>query len=291
MASQAVFAIAALLLLALYKLVRFLHTPSHDAPANVYKPLQFLQPKSGPREAVKPDEKEKASAPASLTIEPDTEFVLEKAEPRKLRPFKPVYHITMGTYLSVPNNGSSTNKPLGVQADTPSELITIDRDYPSRILKRRSLIETQGSTVHGCTPHGTEAVHELYTYLTTTYLPQRFPTAFHLSDDKSTLRNDILDTSISTTPPADGTEAIRVLGQTVEEDLFLLRETPEGHESTAFMCCFPSGFDPSTKLGKLLKEIHKPVPSYEKIGPSMERFFAKLQVGKPVKRTNVRTSI
>lgn len=249
MASQAVFAIAALLLLALYKL--------------------FLQPKSGPREARKPDEKEKASAPASLSIEPDTEFVLEKAEPRKLRPFKPVYHITMG-----------------VQADTPSELITIDTDYPSRILKRRSLIETQGSTVHGCTPHGTEAVHELYTYLTTTYLPQRFPTAFHLSDDKSTLRNDILDTSISTTPPADGTEAIRVLGQTVEEDLFLLRETPEGHESTAFMCCFPSGFDPSTKLGKLLKEIHKPVPSYEKIGPSMERFFAKLQVGKPVKRTN-----
>jgi hypothetical protein len=134
-------------------------------------------------------------------------------------------------------------------------------------------------------------VHELYNYLITTYLPQRFPSAFHLSQDKSTLKNTIKGVSVPTTPPADGAEALRILGTTVEEELFLLRETPQGHESTAFMCCFPSGFDPSEKLGKLLKDIHSPVPSYEKIGPSMERFFAKLEVGKPVKRTNVSPSL
>ncbi len=78
-----------------------------------------------------------------------------------------------------------------------------------------------------------------------------------------------------------------MLGETVEEDLFLLRETPRGHESVAFMCCFPSGFDPSTKLGRLLSEIHEPVPGYDKIAQSMERFFGKLEVGKSVKRMNV----
>lgn len=78
-----------------------------------------------------------------------------------------------------------------------------------------------------------------------------------------------------------------MLGETVEEDMFLLMGEPEGHRAVAFLCCFPSGFDPSTKVGKLLREIHTPVPSYDKIGPSMERFFSKIEVGKNVKRTNV----
>lgn len=87
--------------------------------------------------------------------------------------------------------------------------------------------------------------------------------------------------------PEDPEAALRMLGETVEEDMFLLVGEPEGHRAVAFMCCFPSGFDPSTKVGKLLKEIHSPVPSYDKIGPSMERFFSKIEVGKNVKRTNV----
>ncbi len=70
--------------------------------------------------------------------------------------------------------------------------------------------------------------------------------------------------------------------------MFLLRETPRGHESTAFVCCFPSGFDPSEKLGRLLSEIHGPVPGYDRIAASMERFFGKLEVGRSVKRMNVR---
>ena len=80
---------------------------------------------------------------------------------------------------------------------------------------------------------------------------------------------------------------MKVIGETIEDDIFLLHQTPEGHRCVAFLCCFPSGFDPSTKLGKVLKDIHAPVPSYEKIGASMERFFSRLEVGKSVKRVNV----
>lgn len=90
-----------------------------------------------------------------------------------------------------------------------------------------------------------------------------------------------------TAVPEDAAAALRTLAETVEEDMFLLVGEPEGHRAVAFQCCFPSGFDPSSKVGKLLKEIHSPVPSYDKIGPSMERFFGKIEVGKNVKRTNV----
>ncbi|KAM3429093.1 hypothetical protein MY4824_008461 [Beauveria thailandica] len=179
---------------------------------------------------------------------------------------------------------------MALQADTPKELITIDRDYRSRVLLRRSLLAQYPSTVHGCTAPGVAAVRELYTYLLTTHLPTRYPTIFQLLASGSLLHNVATGATHPTSPPSDdngGAEAaLRVLGETVEEDLFLLRETPRGHESTAFVCCFPAGFDPSEKLGRLLSEIHAPVPGYDKIASSMERFFGKLEVGKSVKRMN-----
>lgn len=81
--------------------------------------------------------------------------------------------------------------------------------------------------------------------------------------------------------------ALKTIGTTVEEDFFFLKQTPEGHQCVAFVCCFPSGWDPESKLGKNMNQIHTSVPSYDKIGPSMERFFGRLEVGKSVKRTNV----
>lgn len=116
---------------------------------------------------------------------------------------------------------------------------------------------------------------------------------FRLRDEGRQLDNLVTGRSFptatleDTATPEDAAAALRVLGETVEEDMFLLMGEPEGHRAVAFLCCFPSGFDPSTKVGKLLREIHTPVPSYDKIGPSMERFFSKIEVGKNVKRTNV----
>ncbi|TQW00890.1 HRQ family protein 2 [Cordyceps javanica] len=218
-----------------------------------------------------------------ITITPLEGLVWEKEKPKQLRPFKSTYHITMA-----------------LQTDTPQDLITIDRDYLDRVTLRRALLASHPATVHGCTPHGAAAVRELYTYLLGSYLPQRYPGIFQLftpDDDldadagagaepapRLMLRNTATGATHPATPPSatdhdffDPEAALRVLGETVEEDLFLLRETPLGHESTAFVCCFPAGFDPSEKLGRLLSEIHRPVPSYDKIAKSMERFFGRLE--------------
>lgn len=139
-------------------------------------------------------------------------------------------------------------------------------------------------------------MRELYTYLLRDHLPRRFPNMFTLSVDKSTFTNHatgrVLPTIVPTSsdPTEDdalATQALRDLAETVEEDLFFLTKTGETHQCVAFACCFPSGFDPSEKLGKGLGAIHAPVPSYDKIGPSMERFFSKMEAGKPVRRLNV----
>lgn len=180
-----------------------------------------------------------------------------------------------------------TKHNIALKADTPSELITIDTDYLDRVSLRRQIISKHGALVHGCLPAGVEAVHELYQFLLRDYLPSRFPTMFQLQDHGRQFENLVTGQKFSTAVPDDPAAALRILAETVEEDMFLLVGEPEGHRSVAFQCCFPSGFNPSEKVGKLLKEIHAPVPSYDKIGPSMERFFGKIEVGNNVKRTNV----
>ncbi|KAL0938300.1 uncharacterized protein CTRU02_204910 [Colletotrichum truncatum] len=193
--------------------------------------------------------------------------------PTKYRPFKPVYHITMGKFGPI-------------QASSPEELIIMDSNYLDRVTERRETIKQHTSTVLGAVPEGIPAIHEVWTYLLAEYLPARYPTMFSVIDEGCTFHNKVTNVSLPLTPPEDPNVALQLLGETVEDDIFLLVETPDGHRSVAFVCCHPAGFDPSEKLGKLLKEIHTEVPSYDKIGASMERFFSRLQVGKSAKRMN-----
>lgn len=163
----------------------------------------------------------------------------------------------------------------------------MDRNYSDRIREREQLIAQHPSIVVGAIPQGKEAVQELYSYLMADYLPKRFPTMFSLEQDGKMLRNATNGVSLPTLPPDDSVAALKMLGKTVEDDMFLLHQTEKGHRNVAYVCCYCSGFDPSEKLDKLLVEIHEPVPSYHKIGPSMERYFTRIQVGKNVKRVNV----
>lgn len=239
----------------------------------------------------------------ALTIDPLNDLDWKAVEPTKYRPFKPIYHITMGklyrqpilTYTlasreydpPLPMSQLTEHTKIALKADTPSELITVDTDYFDRVSLRRQIISQHGALVHGCLPAGVEAVNELYQFLLKDYLPTRFPTMFQLRDQGRRFENLVTGQTFPTAVPEDPAAALRALSETVEEDMFLLIGEPEGHRAVAFQCCFPSGFDPSSKVGKLLREIHSPVPSYDKIGPSMERFFSKIEVGKNVKRTNV----
>ncbi|KAK8082637.1 hypothetical protein PG996_001418 [Apiospora saccharicola] len=198
------------------------------------------------------------------------DFNWETAEPHKFRPFKPIYYITMA-----------------LRSSTPSDLITIDSNYLSRIELRRGLIRDHPHHVVGSLPSGADAVRETYSYIRD-FLLARYPALFSRDDDKGLFRNHVTEQSLplELPPHENSVAALKLLGEMVEDDLFLLRATPEGHLCVAYLCCFPSGFDPADKIGKVLKDIHGPVPSYDKIGASMERFFSRLEVGKSVVRNN-----
>ncbi|KAK3940872.1 hrq family protein 2 [Diplogelasinospora grovesii] len=263
------------------------HRANNDKNNDASEKGRLLQSAPDPSDKKAAAEKTSPSTHVEIESMPDT-FNWETTTPLKLRPFKPRYHITMG-----------------LQTDTPSNLIVIDRNYRDRVLSRHDILGSEPRTF-GVLPSFNDspvivrdAVHELYTYLLRDYLPARYPSMFHTTE--SVFHNTVTGTHypLMNHHDLDPLQTLKVIGETVEDDMFLLLQqdnpTPgsegaggEGgeHTAVAFVCCHPAGFDPSEKLGKLLKDVHGPVPAYEKIGPSMERYFARLEAGKPVKRVN-----
>lgn len=188
----------------------------------------------------------------------------------------------------------------------------MDNTYLSRIKLRREIMDSHPEATLACNKVAEPAALELYTWLTGTYLPKRFPTCFALvnrpentgtittdKDDYTHLLNKTTSEPIPLHPPNPLT-ALRVLSSHIDTDfLILLPSTPASPSQTlppqqpptytlqAFATTFPSGFSTLSKLSLPLASIHAPVPSYaSKLEKSMDRFFARLETGKLVRRAN-----
>lgn len=130
------------------------------------------------------------------------------------------------------------------------------------------------------------------------YLPSRYPGIFKLhpnTDNSSEIfENTVTGASWPTTLHAETptTRALEILAQTVDEEFLILLPDVSSPDQPKYMLqayatCFPSGFNTREKLGLRLADIHTPVPGYaNKLERSMDRFFAKVEVGRFVKRVN-----
>lgn len=180
----------------------------------------------------------------------------------------------------------------------------MDKTYKDRIALRKSVLEQHHDIVVAVNndqtteedPRIRPAVSELYTFILRTYLPTRYPSMFQLNPDISLFQNLVTGATWPTTlsPTTPTIQALEILAQTVDEDLLILLPElcPEKEELPkyvlqAYATCFPAGFNTRKKLGLRLVDIHGPVPGYrEKIERSMDRFFARIEVGRFVKRVN-----
>ncbi|KAJ5141800.1 hypothetical protein N7526_002795 [Penicillium atrosanguineum] len=214
-------------------------------------------------------------------------FHLDSSEPPKFRPFKPKYHLTMGL------------ETLGC-----SDFLIFDKTYPERLKIRRSLVQQHPEDVIGIISDSDArirlAVEELYSHLFKIYLPARYPSIFKTTRDKTDHINSVENLITGSIIPADAESislhvALKIISENIDEDFFILlphktdEDTPGDvvYVLEAYSACFPSGFQPRDKIGKRLADIHRPVPKYkEKLQKSMDRFFARLEAGRLVKRVN-----
>ncbi|TVY17487.1 hypothetical protein LARI1_G004528 [Lachnellula arida] len=236
--------------------------------------LRFAYTASDHRFQLKPKNvsisQEKIDVAKAYEITPLVDFDWRAKEPLKFRNFKPKYHLTMGI----------SNLSL-------SELIEMDRNYVSRMKLRKQIIEDHHDTVIQASPASRPALNELYTWLTGSYLPTRFPSIFTLSPTH--LLNLVTSESLPLQPPTDPIHTFELLGKNLDDDFLLLLPSSDGdqYELKGFITCFPSGFNPKEKFGMTLRDIHIPVPGYkEKLERSMDRFFERLEVGRVVQRSN-----
>ncbi|KAJ5728264.1 hypothetical protein N7493_004594 [Penicillium malachiteum] len=223
-------------------------------------------------------------------ITPLADFDWEKAESLQLRPFQ---------------GKEKFNLTMAIENMDVSDLIPMDKTYKDRIKLRQKLLARHHDIVVAVNETTTAdtrtrtAVGELYSFILGTYLPSRYPQMFklHFNPEKDSELFENLITGktwpTSLSPETPTIHALEILAQTVDEEFLILLpdilsepDQPK-YMLQAYATCFPSGFNTREKLGLRLADIHGPVPGYaEKLEKSMDRFFAKIEVGRFVKRVN-----
>ncbi|GLB33456.1 putative protein of unknown function (DUF3445) [Lyophyllum shimeji] len=241
--------------------------------------------------------------PVDFAYPPITACPQEPAEsdPIPYRPFRSgEYHVTMG-----------------IRSMHWDEWIELDNQYEKYHRIREHRIRTRGPRVIRVLPDNPgivgsgadaaiETIHELAEYLS-----RRFPTTFkverHASNQVSSQKGwggappiksiQIIPLRKSYDLPLDvndgenaATRAMELSALLVQEDLALMIEGMDGrYYFQAGAICVPGFWRIQDKIGLPLDEIHTTgdVPRYkDKLQMSMERFFQRLAVDKPVARNN-----
>lgn len=87
-------------------------------------------------------------------------------------------------------------------------------------------------------------------------------------------------------PDRDGQHPIEWAARGVQEDLCLLERDDIGWRFTAAAVCFPTRWSPAEKVGLELRAVHDPVPRYDDIADTVDRFFDRLRPGALAWRPN-----
>lgn len=178
----------------------------------------------------------------------------------------------------------------------------MDKNYEDRIHYRRKILNEHHDVVVAVNDDSRirPAVRELYKFLFGTYLPVRYPSMFKLhrteyEQGPEIMLQNLVTNELLPVEPKSKTitlTLLETLGKHLDDDFLLLLPEPNVEKDPkyvleAYITICPAGFNPREKLGKKLRDIHGPVPAYaERLEGSMDRFFAKVEVGKYVRRVN-----
>ncbi|KAF9258169.1 hypothetical protein L218DRAFT_974977 [Marasmius fiardii PR-910] len=221
---------------------------------------------------------------------------LADMKPIPYRPFRwGQYHVTMGI------------------RDMPwAEWIELDNDFPTYYMIRKHRLHSRGDNVLRLLPDrpgvvksarhaAVELAHELSEFVT-----KRYPCTFSATRDRSGVIKSVTihsaNVNLELPPPLlespfnmtlrqvdqeEAEQAMRVAALLVQDDLALMVEGTDGkYYFQGGAICVPGAF---YKIGLPLDEIHIAghVPQFqEKLQNSLERFFKRMPVHKPVIRNN-----
>jgi len=171
---------------------------------------------------------------------------------------------------------------MGLVATGPDELVELDEHYSAEMAERRRLLAVRHGDVFAALPGSVAARREVLDVLAE-LLPRRFPAWF--GRNGAVLHNRLTGEDWNLTNLA--LDPLEVAGRLVQEDLCLLRLTPDGPVLDAAVLCFPSRWSLVEKLGQPLAMIHTRVPFYaDRLAKPVDRLMPNLRDRKMVVRLN-----
>ena len=169
---------------------------------------------------------------------------------------------------------------MGLHALEPGQWLDAGPDAAQQMAERRRLLAERPDEVVAALPESLPAQQELFA-LVREHLPRHHPDRWQR--DGAALVDRISGERI----PSDPAAPLMTLGRMVQEDFCLMQKSPAGYRLTAAVLCFPTHWRLADKLGHPLDVIHAPVPDFAaRLARPVDRFFAALQVERPVWRVN-----
>jgi hypothetical protein len=185
--------------------------------------------------------------------------------------------------LPTPYDGSSPLFRIGTRPLDPADWLEPDAVMATQLVEKARLLAERPEAVFAQLPGSGAAQAELLALLVD-HLPVRFPDLWRHS------KAGMLVAATGETVALDSGESpLLTAARLVQDDLLLLQRDDTGWRLTAGSLCFPSSWVLGEKLGKVLAEIHAPVPGF---GPGtrqaevMARMFDAMRPETPLIRWN-----
>jgi hypothetical protein len=171
---------------------------------------------------------------------------------------------------------------MGLLPAAPGDLIWPDEDFAADLREKRRLLNGDRNAVFQVLPEAEAPGRELWRRWVE-LLPRQFPDLYRRRGRGLAIAalGETVDGDEPSLHPLDAA------GRSVQEDICLLRRTERGPVLIGASLCFPSRWVLAEKIGRLLADIHGPVPGLnERMGRRIDRFFEHLTAERPVGRIN-----
>lgn len=205
--------------------------------------------------------------PTPLYITPEE---VKTRDDRPWRPFRFPYHQTMSIFKLDINHW-----------------LDMDKYYYDYYKEKKRVFHTYGPDNIDSLPGSEEACKELMETVRD-HMLARYPLLFTTKDKGVHVTNELTGDILDFSEPLKEHPLVYV-SKMAKEDFYVVLQGDDGvHRLMAAAVPFPGGsFGIKYKLGKTLDVIHTEVPYYtEKLKPSMEKWFAKMQPADLVERAS-----
>jgi hypothetical protein len=185
--------------------------------------------------------------------------------------------------LPTPYDGSAPLFRIGTKPLDPANWLEPDASMAAQLREKARLLNDRQDEVFAELPESLPAQAELLTLLVE-HLPRHFPDLWQHRIA------EMLEVPTGKTIAFGGADSpLLTAARLVQDDLLLLQRDDAGWRLVAGSLCFPSSWVLSEKMGKVLADIHQPVPGF---GPGtrqaeiMARMFDALRPEIPLIRWN-----